>query len=1786
MKKILIVLAVLVIFFSGCRKGENAVTIDSITPSDEVSQRTNFTFSFSKPVVDRDSLDKWHETPLIQFEPFVKGKYKWISPSELRFYPEDQLLPSTEYEVSISPRIIKKGDYYLHGQRAFKFSTERIRIDRVDTDYRISEKEMGKARIALSFTFNYTINPSELQKFLGIRFKGGRSINFSIEQEKPSNILVAVSEPLELQKEYREIVVSVNGRLKPDNAGLSLIEDYERTIRLPRKKELVVESSYPETSRHENWITIKFSTPVNIEKLKNYMKISPEIEYRLERSNNYVSIHGDFSSQKSYEVLIKSGLPAMNGSKLKRDFSTTLRMGDLEPSFDFVHQGIYLQRSGRMNVGIESVNIDELELSVEKVYQNNLAYFLNRNSPYSDYFSSWDLKYIGKHIEYKDINIDAEKNEKKITEVDMSEYFSRGRKGIYVLQLWEPDRHWRKKIKWVIITDLGIVAKVSGQELRVYINSLKDLKPVKDVEVKLLSRNNQVLLEGVTDSKGRAVFKDYAEKTEGFSPMVVTARKGKDFSFMRLGNSRIDMGDFDVGGRPPVDKYEAFLYTDRGVYRPGDTLHLAAIIRDSERKIPPDFPFKVEINDPGQTEFEIFRGEVGSSGSDEFELYLPHYSKTGVYNARVLVADSIEIGRVNFKVEEFMPQRMKVKLNLDEKEYNAGDRLKAEIEGIMLFGPPASGRRVEVSLSLMPGTFRPKGYKNFTFHDNDKSMGTIKREIGDKELDAYGKAIFYYTLPQRLTPPSLIHGEVRATVFELGGRTVSATREFSLHPYPHYIGLNRKGEGYPDKGEKVDFEFVVLSPDGKKMPGCELKAKIYKINWNTVLERDSRGYYYKSVESRELISERTVHYDGNVSDFDFMPHHYGSYIVKLENPQTGASSSLKFYVSGWGYSPWAMSHPDRISIVPDRDSYKPGEKAEIQIQAPFSGRLLLTVERNGVMHERIVEMSENTATITLPLKENYKPNVYIAGILVRSNEGLEPYAPLRAFGVTPVSVESDENRLSVEVEAPEKIEPENTMEVSLRVRNGTGNTYVTVAAVDEGILQITNFRTPSPFNFFFGRRRLTVSTHDLYSLVLPELSRTEKYSSPGGGFTREGEERRLMPVTVRRVRSVALWSGIIRASRGYAKIKFKVPRFQGTLRLMAVAFDGDRFGSGEDKTVVSDPIVLTPTLPRFLSGKDEFKAPVAVYNGTGRSGRITVSMEIDGPAELKSESRITRNIGKGEEEVIPFMIKAGNDMGKVHFDIRASGNGEETEAQVDLPLRPASPLIPEYGAGTLDDNGKATINVDKNWIKETLKLQLIATPYPSIKMSEGLRFLLRYPHGCIEQTTSRVFPLLYFSDIAKAVDPDLFEDKSSHYFVSEGIDKLVRMQKYTGGFLYWPGGSRESEWGTLYATHFLAEAEKAGYQVPSYVLSRAANRIKNMIYEDRRESSSSRRWHIERSCYAVYILALLGKPDRSAMNYLKEREIRNISDYAQFLLAGAFALSGDMKTAEQYIPSDISPSNASRETGGNFNSGTKANALMLEVLVDVDPNHPSIPVLIKEIVAELKTSRYYTTQSTALGFMAVGKALSRSGGSDYEGRIFLDEEEIGTFTTETFRIERENFDADKIRIEIEGEGPCYYYWKISGIKKDANIREYDRQLYVRRRYLSEQGHPVSYSKIEQGQLLVAEITMKALTDNLDNVIITDMLPAGLEIENPRLQSQRVLPWIGSKSVYPEYMDIRDDRINIYLNLRRRVEYNFYYMLRAVTVGDFVLPPVEGEAMYDPAKSSVAGSGRIKVVESH
>ncbi len=1781
----LVCVSALVFLFAACGARGPGVEIVEVVPEGEVQRATNLTFVFSDDVVgDSAMAEPLAEAP-ISFEPPIPGQFQWVAANKLRFYPEVMLAPSTEYTAEVSGSVVTPHGRSLQGERSFLFNTPRLSINSAFVTFEYDPATNTQAKLVATIEFNYDVEPADVRSAVHLRYADGEAIPFQLTTQERSTIMALEAPGVQRADDERKISLEVDESLMAVGGNLGLANAYSRPATLPGQNSLKVQQLLAVREAADSQVLkVAFNLPVRSENAAEFITIQPAVAVQATSSHNFLNLRGAFQEDQTYQITVREGITAVDGSRLGRDFKSAVSFQgqDIPPQVDFVGDGFYLTRSGPLNLGLATINVDKVLLEVDKIYPNNLVYALNAynfGDPEGYYYWNSGLESIGTSIYDDELAVQVQTNEEVVTPVDIQSYLREHNVGLFKVTARMAEERWNSVSRWVVATNLGLIAKEAGDDLWVWVHSLSGLNPQSGVEVKLFSQNNQELLTATTDAEGIAIFSDYTRFEDEFTPYVVTATQGNDLSFLELTRRRIATSDFDVGGQAYLEGgYEAFVYNERGVYRPGETAHLGSIVRGANAAVPQPFPVHLRVTGPDGKTLSEQRNRLNGQGGAAYAVDIPDYALTGRYTAALLVGED-QIGTTSFSVEEFVPDRMKVSVGTDRETYNPGERMQIDVEGLTLFGPPAAGRTVQTSVEIEAFAFAPPDYRSFTFGDRERSFNEVKNDLEEARLDDNGRITLNYALPQNLQPPTALRAVVEATVLEPGGRGVTNYTGAIVHPTETYIGVRPRTDGYAEPNQAFGFDVVTLNTDAQPVSGQSLQVTLHHIYWNTIWRRGNDGRYrYISERTEEIESTQEVTSASSISQFNVTPREYGRYRVEVVDPASGAKTTYSFYSSGWGYAAWAMDTPDRVQLELDKDEYRAGENAQVLVRAPFPGKLLLTVERERVYHHQVVTLTENTATVPVPVTDAHKPNVYISAHLIRSTEGLDRDESARAFGVVPLMVNSESNRLQIAMEAPEVIRPQNTLTVNLEVEGGQGTPFVTVAAVDEGITQLTDFRTPDPHGYFFGKKRLQVDSYDLYGMLLPDVTPT--LSSPAGDIE-AGRRRRLNPASARRVKPVAFWSGQVETDRrGRAQVSFDIPQFNGTVRLMAVAYDGDRFGSAEEQTIVRDPIVMTPTLPRFIGSGDEFVVPVSLFNGTGRDGSFEVRLEADGPVQLASEARQSVQIEDGREGQVYFKVTADRTLGTATFSLTASGSGQTTSDEIEVSVRPPVPFTTLTGSGQLRPGEPAQFTFPGEFMDGTHDFELVVSSFPTVRFAGSLNYLLRYPHGCLEQTTSKVFPLLAYYDIARLVNPQMFEGNGADYFIEEGIAKIERMQMVSGAFTYWPGGGYSNTWGSIYASHFLVEARKAGYVVTESVYTKMLDAVADMA----RNYHSQDRYTLEQSAYASYVLALAGKSDRSTMLYLKNSALDKLPTYSRYQLAGAFALSGDAATARQLLPQSASPpvTIQQRDTGGNFNSNLKSKAIMLDILAEVAPDSPQVPRLVEELSEMAEVGRYYTTQENAYAFLALGKIMRQQGQADYTGRFLVEGSQVATFDETNQRFTSPDWLGEAVTLEIDGQGSGYYYWKAEGLPSTQDVDEYDRDMTVRRRFLNERGSPVTnLSSFGQGDLLIAELTFSAL-ENVENVAIVDMLPAGFEIENPRLQSRRGVDWISDDAYRPDHMDIRDDRLILYGDLQAGKQHKFYYGIRAVTAGSFKLPPVRAEAMYAPEKASVASSGRVVV----
>ena len=1854
-------------------------TVKTFTPQGEVPQWVDLSITFSEAIIDKSRIGTEVPAEALRFTPAVQGTARWIARDKVGFFLDAPLAPSAQYTVQLTPELNPSETFQLTGQKEFKFATDPFTVQQARMEF-TSDDAREHATGFGTIAFNYPVTIVDLKAHLSIELDDETEVPYQIETSTATARTVRFkTKRIKRRNADREIKVKIEKGFKCTGGKIGLEKASVTPVILRGKGTLGVTYSDVWESDGTPYISVSFSAPVLSDAIEPYIELTPAVAYQVTSDYRNVQIHGNFQRRTTYTLKIRRGLTARNDAVLKRDYMTRLKIPDIRPQLRFSGDGFFLARKGQLNLGLATINIKRVKLNIEKVFANNLIYVSKLER-----WSRWSRN-LGKPIHTEELDISSQLNEEVTTPISLEEYLSDEHVGIFKVVARNAEREWDSAHQWVLITDLGISAKRIGDRLYVWVKSLAAGSPVPRARVKLISDNNQILLEGTTNWAGYAEFTDVTEKIEDFTPFMITVSKQDDLAFIQLNRHEIATADFNTAGSAYLQKgYEALLYTSRGVYRPGETVQLAGIVRGPKQATPQPLPAQIEVLSPNGRIIRELRLQTNKSGACDVKIPIPDYALTGNYIAKMRIADRV-VGRVQFQVEEFMPDRIKVAVTADKSTYKLGEELAIEVSAMNLFGPPAVGRKVEASCELEAVPFVRKDtvpnagtiqWNSFVFGNVRSNFEKQRIGLGEAKTDAAGKVSYQFTVPETLKAPSLLNGTLTATVSEAGGRSVTASHRVVIHPYSHYVGLRRTTTEDVKINQPLRFDYIAVNDAMAIVSGRTLKLSLHKIHWNTIL-RQSNGGHYEYVSEPQTTEVETVSLTSAeaVQTVTLTPSDYGEYRVRLEDITSTATAELGFYVSGWGNIPVSMEHPTRLELALNKPAYRPGQTAKLYIKAPFPGTLLLTVEREKVLSYRTMVMKNNTTTLSIPVRYAYRPNVYLSATLIRAipTEGAvtdkKSPLPARAFGVIPLKIDETRRRLSIEMSLNQTNDAGDIEKISLASPGGnkesaetaqtedsevtvSPNSEVTIAfqvhgrrswqkydvciaAVDEGILALTDFKTPNPHDYFYRQRGLKTRSYDLYSGILPEIANVTDNSSTGGdaSTTRQAELRkRLSTGSIRRVKPISLWSGFVKTDgNGRGTVQFNIPQFNGTLRLMAVAFAGGDYGGAEAYLTVREPIVLTPTFPRFLAGGDKIRVPVTLFNDTDADGEFTVELQASGDVRLLSATAVSDqlstvsdqqehlftesqqpmisdsqhtvdklSIGKrvdaGAEAQVFFDILVQDAIGEANFNLSAYGNTETTQLDVKIPLRSVAPPVTKTGRGMVRADEPIDFIFPSNLIPDSSEFSLTLSPFPNIRFADSLRYLIRYPHGCLEQTTSKVFPLLYFSDLARSVEPMLAAEGSVDHYITSGITKIESMLKSDDRFAYWPGGSYVNPWSSIYASHFLVEARKAGYEVADRVYDAMLNGLKTQAKfspntEDNFRSSSEEAQEIRKkislATYAAYVLAAAGQPDRGTMHYLKNRGLSGLSDYSHFQLAGAFALSGELETALSMLPVSVSPNftkgNGQRETGGTLDSPIRSQAIMLDILAEVNENHPSIPMLVQNLSeAASEDNRWTTTQENAFAFLALGKILKKQVDRNYTGTLTLNGEHFADFdATKTYYTDKA-WDGARVQLSVKGDGNCYYYWSAFGIQRDSFIEEYERELQVRRRYFNKDGEERT-GTFTHGELLIAEVNVKALTANLENVVVVDMLPTGFEIENPRLESRAGISWLKAQDFKPDYIDIRDDRLIFFGTFPRQRERKFYYAVRAVTQGEFTLPPIVAEAMYDTTKSAVMGSMHITVV---
>lgn len=1795
MLKRFLFLGIVVLLATSC-SDFNTLKVKKTNFEEEIQRAQNLVFTFNKDIItDTLLMNRWDTISYIEFKPAIPGRFMWTTKNELTFSPTGILAPATSYKAKLSKNLL------LSNKAKFKVSDETIEfhtpitnIENITSFWALNGDLSNTVEIRTQVKFNNTVSPSVLKPLLKLTMEG-KAVSYRILTQNPADIIeIAIDYDKNSSDSEAEGFIEIAKGLTCVGGSNATQTEIKKSFIIPSKDKLEVTSLETGFDAGKGYVNVYTSQPVVSEGLKSYIQITPSVDFIVEMIENGFLLKGDFLASQSYNVTIQKGLTSVFNIQLAEDYTSVASFSEPIPTIQFTEQkALYLSTGGSRNLGINIVNVPKVKVSAFKIFENNIQHYLRQgknwdyyyeDDEYYDYYTWMFDENYGKPVMSKEIQARSLSKIGNISllNLDLQDLnYSESYKGLYLIKVESTEHKFLQDVQLVSFSDLGLIVKEGSNDVMVFVNSLKDASPLRGVKVDFISSNNQKVFSSTTDGNGVVVFKNARQAAAGFKLSMITARNGEDFNFLLFDNTRVETSRFDAGGkRIENTNYDVFIYGDRNLYRPGDSIHFNTIVRTLKWDVVGSIPIKIKLIAPNGREYLNVRKQLNASGAAATDFYIPVQALTGTYTIEVYSANDVVLASRKISVEEFVPDRIKVNSTLNKNVYLPAEKILVSIEAHNLYGTPAKGKRFEAELRLSRKQLICKLLPDFIFNMDSKNNPVLGNVLKQGTTNEEGKAeVEVSSIPYKNI--GLLEGKIYTTVFDETGRPVNRLNVVEIPTQHVFYGIRNFGY-WISTHKPINLQFASVDRNGNVLPTSKAKVIILYYSYETVIENSNGRYNYVSQRKEKTMFAKEIVLKGSSTILPFIPSISGEYEVRIMDPESENYVSKRFYAYGWNdtnFSSFEVNREGEVAITADKGSYVTGGKAKLLFKAPFDGQMLVTIEKENVISYKYITLVNKSASLDIDITSDFLPNVYVSATAFRKITDLS--IPLTvAHGVVSLKVEDPQTKLPVTIIAVDK--SKSGIRQSFTVKTTPG-AEVTIAVVDEGILQVTDFKTPDPLNFFYQKRALGVTSFDIYALLFPELRK----SSTAGGEAFD-LSKRINPLTGERVKLISKWSGLLKAnSSGDCSFKVDIPQFSGALRIMAVAYKGKQFGSASKMMTVADPVILSMALPRFLSPGDKCIVAVNLTNTTSTNGVANVQLSTNGSLAVQGAKTKQISLKSKAEEVLLFEINAGSQIGYSKVTATVNALGQKFVQQIDLPIRPASGYSYITGTGSVGSGKSISFKPVSDFIPIGSESMLVVSKSPALELGKSLDYLIRYPHGCLEQTISCAFPQLYLDDIYKLISPDDFNQSEINHNVQQAILKVESRQLYNGGFSMWPEGGQADWWASNYAAHFLIEARNAGFDVNNNVLN-AALKYLNQKVKERQTSTyfyyengieKKRTVPSQELFYSMYVLAIADQPALSAMNYYKSL-LGDLTVESRYLLAASFMLTGDVKTYRTVLPSTFGNELAISAFSGAYSSHIRNLSISVNALLEADPTNPQIGLMLKRVAQEFTHTRYFSTQDAAFALLAIGKQTRRATSSDVKAQLFVEGKQVGSFLKDDLCL-KVDIANKNVKIVTSGNGNLYYYYKLSGIKSKPFMGNVDNHLKVRRRFLDRNGAEITSNSFKQNDLVVIELALQAENGEfVDNVAITDILPACFEIENSRLVKERDYDFLKNRSI-ADYTDIRDDRISFFTQATPQTKL-FYYTVRVVSKGVFVIGAVGADAMYNGEYHSYSGAGKVVV----
>jgi len=1484
-----------------------------------------------------------------------------------------------------------------------------------------------------------------------------------------------------------------------------------------------------------------------------------------------------------YQITLRAGLPSVVKETLAKSADFTIFVRDRKPFVRFSGKAYVLPRTGQQGIPVLSVNTGTINLSIYRIGDRNLidtltGYDFQRNlSPYQTERLASES---GSKVWSGELSVEQKLNTEVTTAFPVQEAVKDLAPGVYAVtakakESLSPD-YEQLATQWFIVSDLGLTAYSTHDGVDVFIHSLASAQPRGQVEVRLVARNNEVLATRPTDKDGHVHFDAGLARGEGGqSPAAVIASEKDDYSFLSLKSAAFDLSDRGVAGRPVPDGLDAFVYTERGVYRTGETVQVTALLRDPQGAAALNVPLTLVVERPDGVDYRRVLVPDQGLGGRSLSVPLVSSASTGTWRVRAYTDPKRPpVGETTFMVEDYVPDRIEFDLTSAAQAMPRNAAVQVSVDGHFLYGAPASGLELSGAVTIAAAKDRP-GYAGYAFGLADDDVTAVRQELTDlPATEADGKATFPVALDKLPDTPRPLEATITISMAESGGRAVERKFTLPITPDAAMIGVKPafSGRSLAD-GANADFDVVMLNSDGKPQAKPGLRYELLRVETTYQWYKQNNQWNFEPVKRTERVANGTVDATADRPARLSLPVKWGRYRLEVSTGDpNGPVTSLNFDAGFYAES--STDTPDLLEVALDKTDYKPADIMNIAVTARTAGRLTLNVFTDRLVASQSEDVQAGTAKLQMIVGRDWGTGAYMVATLRRPLDAPAQRMPGRAIGVQWFGVDKAAHVLGVNLAMPATLRPNSALNVPIRVSglNPNEDARIVVAAVDVGILNLTNYKPPAPDAYYLGQRQLTADIRDLYNQLIDGMQGVRGAIRSGGDV---GAEFSAAPPTQA---PLALYSGIVTvAPDGTAQVNFDIPAFAGTVRVMAVAWSKDKVGKASGDVIVRDPVVLTATLPRFLRTGDHGAVQLELDNVEGAAGDYAIGVNTDGAVKRDDDKPLSLNLAQKARNRLTVPVSASGS-GPSSVAVNVTGpNGFTLERVYALDVRPATQILTRRTIQSLAKGETLTLSKDMfaDFVPGTGRAALSVAISTSLDAATLLNALDRYPFGCSEQIASRAMAMLYVNELA--AQARLAPDGEIDQRIRDAIPRLLARQGSNGSFGLWSVGGDDA-WLDAYVTDFLTRARERGFEVPQTAFTLAIDRLRNTVASTQEPNRDGGR----DLAYALYVLARNGAAPVGDLRYYADVTLADFATpIAKAQIAAALAMLGDKTRADRaYLAAlnAIEPQPKLDFGRADFGSVLRDSAALVTLASEGHAPQKTIDDAVLRVDAARKLFTATSTQEDAwlvLAARALSKELSaislKVGDQTRQGAYYR------TYGPDDL--------SQPVAVSNAGEGAVQAVVSVSGAPLTPEPAA-EQGFKIERKYFTLEGEPADPSKAKQNDRFVVVLTMTEPQPQFGRVIVADYLPAGFEIDNPHLVSSGdtgKLAWIAN-AADPVNSEFRDDRFSAAFDRSKESPPIFAvaYVVRAVSPGRYVLPQAKVEDMYRPDRFGRTGTGSVEV----